>query len=571
MLDLKTGELRDGTPADLMTFSYNAHCHLQNADYDRFLFYLASSLPDLRDCLTAIDLYTKSVIRVPFDTFAFLIGGGENGKGVFEKVLIELVGMGRVSAAKFDEFKRSHFALGGLIDKDVWVITEVETAKDATAVIKAVSSGEMIDSDVKYNTDRARGTPHLLPILDSNKAIDFKDPSWGRKRRTLKLDFPYEFGYKPESRPKDPHLLETLKRPESLAGILQIIKARAPSLIAARKIYRRKSSEEQEAELDRQRFSLQYFCNDCLVKEADWPEKIDPMDKTTQPDRLTPDVAFKLYREYCTLWNVPEPAEKVPLGRYICEKFSVESAVGKDTDKVSGKQKSYRFYSGLFCSKSPVMAHAEIYVDYPEILQRSTDILQIWIGEKDNSRDYSTDTTDKQVLLDAIEKLDSMYKYVQSCRETPRDITWEKFQAHLSVVSVDNKKNSPTESENSLYGESTDPKSSVAKSSPDRDLQMNQAQATVRSDHPSTPDVADVKEKTGSGPHPRKDAPKKPEPDPLRALAISMYGVHGKVDPRKLVAELHISTNDTYCRLKALGYEAYDGQDGQTYFRQGKA
>ena len=176
VLDLKTGEVRDGAPTDLMTFSYNAHCHLQNANYDRFLFYLASSLPDLRDCLTAIDLYTKAVIRIPFDTFAFIIGGGENGKGIFEKVLIELLGMGRVSAAKFDEFKRSHFALGGLIDKDAWIVTEVETAKDATAVIKAVSSGEMIDSDVKYNTDRARGTQHLLPILDSNKAIDFQDP-----------------------------------------------------------------------------------------------------------------------------------------------------------------------------------------------------------------------------------------------------------------------------------------------------------------------------------------------------------------------------------------------------------
>jgi putative DNA primase/helicase len=574
VLDLKSGEIRDGAPADLMTFSYNAHCHFQNADYDRFLFYLASSLPDIRDCLTAIDLYTKSVIRVPFDTFAFLIGGGENGKGIFEKVLIELLGMGRVSAAKFDEFKRSHFALGGLIDKDVWVITEVETAKDATAVIKAVSSGEMIDSDVKYNTDRARGTPHLLPILDSNKAIDFKDPSWGRKRRTLKLDFPYEFGYKPESRPKDPHLLEKLKTPESLSGILQIIKARAPSLIAARKIYRRKSSEEQEAELDRQRFSLQYFCNDCLVKEADWPEKIDPMDKTTQPPRLLTDDAFKLYREYCQLWNVPEPAEKVPLGRYICEKFGVESA--QSSIIVDGKKKTYRFYSGLFCGKLPVTAHADICVDYSEIPQSTPDIPQMWIGEKDISKDNTPDTPDKQVLLDIIEKLTVMYNYVQSCQSC-RDITWEKFQAHLSGVSGVFKKNGPTDSENSYPRFTPDQKTSGVKSSPDSIPQMNQAQAvdqvqaTAPSDRLSTPSVDGVKEKDGSGPHPRKDAPKMPEPDPLRALAISMYGVHGKVDPRKLVAELHISTNDTYCRLKALGYEAYDSQDGQTYFRQGKA
>lgn len=511
VLDLKTGETRDGTPSDLMTFKYNALCDHPDADYDRFLFYLASSLPDLRDCLTAIDLYTKAVIRVPFDTFAFLLGGGENGKGIFEKVLITLLGMDRVSAAKFDEFKRSHFALGSLLDKDVWVITEVETAKDATAVIKAVSSGEMIDSDAKYKTNRERGMPHLLPILDSNKALDFKDPSWGRKRRTLKLDFPFEFGYKPESRPKDPHLLDKLTSPESLAGILQLIKARAPSLIAARKIYRRKSSEEQEAELDRQRFSLQYFCNDCLVKEADWPEKIDPLDKTTQPPRLTTDKAFELYREYCKLWNVPEPAEKVPLGRYISEKFGVESVVG--STKVDGKQKSYRFYSGLFCSKSPVTAHAEIYVEYSEILQRTTDILQMWIGEKDISKEITTDTTDKHVIFDAIDRLEAMYKYVQSCTD-PRDICYKGFKAHLSVVSVVSQKNGPIDSEKKNYRCTTDAKPSVVSGSPDNELQMNRIQAEAPSTYPPTTSDVDVKVSFfevepphGMGHHPRKDEP----------------------------------------------------------------
>lgn len=514
VLDLKTGEMRDGTPSDLMTFQYNAHHHHPDADYDQFLFYLASSLPDLRDCLTAIDLYTKAVIRVPFDTFAFLLGGGENGKGIFEKVLIKLLGMERVSASKIDEFKKSHFAAGNLLNKDAWVITEVETIKEAMSVIKAVSSGEMLDSDVKYATDRARGTPHLLPIIDSNKALDFKDPSWGRKRRTLKLDFPYEFGYKPDCRPKDPHLLDKLTSPESLAGILQLIKARAPSLIAARKIYRRKSSEEQEAELDRQRFSLQYFCNDCLVKEADWPEKIDPLDETTKPPRLTTDRAFELYREYCKLWNVPEPAEKVPLGRYISEKFRVESAVGSTT--IDGKKKSYRFYSGLFCSKSPVTAHAEIYVEYSEILHRTTDILQMWIGEKDISNENTTDPTDKPVILDAIEKLDKMYKFVQSC-QNPREISYECFKAVLSVGSVGFQKNGSKDGENLSYGCPTDAKSSVVSGSPDNGLQMNRVQTTVPSTSLPTPSDVDVKASSfeieppyGIGPNPRKDAPMQP-------------------------------------------------------------
>jgi hypothetical protein len=309
---------------------------------------------------------------------------------------------------------------------------------------------------------------------------------------------------------------------------------------------------------------LQYFCNDCLVKEADWPEKIDPLDETTKPPRLTTDRAFELYREYCKLWNVPEPAEKVPLGRYICGMFGVESVVGSVT--VDGKQKSYRFYGGLFCSKSPVTAHAEIYVEYSEKLQRTTDILQMWIGEKNSSKEITTDTTDKPVILDAIEKLEAMYKYVQSCTD-PQNISYEGFKVHLSVVSVVSKKNRPNESENSHYRETTDAKSSVVSGSPDNELQRNRAHSTAPSDSPSTPPSVEVNEaKPAIGPHPRKDAPT--PTDPFREKAIELHGRYGMVDPRIMVAEMRMSTRDVYSRLQALGHEPFDGKDGQTCFRQ---
>jgi len=184
----------------------------------------------------------------------------------------------------------------------------------------------------------------------------------------------------------------------------------------------------------------------------------------------------------------------------------------------------------------------------------------MWIGEIDNSKDMPTLPTDKLVIMDAIEKLEAMYKYVQSCHSC-RDITWEKFQARLSVGSVGNKKKSPADSEKDDYSEPTDPKSSVVSGSPDTCLQVNQAQATDQvqatapSDNLSTPSVDGVKEKTGSGPHPRKDA-------------ISTDDRYVIADPREQARGLHISTNDTYHMLKNQGYEAYDGQDGQLYFRQ---
>ena len=471
VVDLKSGEIRQYSPDDMLTFSYNAYCTCPKADYDQFLFYLASSLPDIRDCFTAIDLITKVVIRLPYEKFVFLLGGGENGKGILEKIIIALLKMGRISTTKIEEIKKSHFATGHLLNKDAWIITEVETISEAMSIIKGISSGEPLESDVKYGVDRVQGIPHLLTIIDSNRALDFKEKNWGRRRRTLKLDFPYEFGYKPDTRPKDPFLLDKLTTPESLAGILQVIRARAPSLIASRRIYMRKSSDEQEAELDRQRFSLQHFCNECLCIEADWPEKIDPMDAKTKPPRLTVDDAYSYYLEYCKLWNVPEPSEKVPFGRYISEKYGIEST--QTSTVIDGKKKTYRFYSGLFCGKSPVAAHAEIYADYSELPQSTPVIPQIWVGEINSSKENTPDTSDKKVIFDVVRRLEEMYTYVHSC-ENPREISYKDFFAQLSGVSGVISKSESHDSGNEYPRSTPDQKSSVVLRSPDAVPQSNQ-------------------------------------------------------------------------------------------------
>ena len=67
-----------------------------------------------------------------------LLGGGENGKGILEKLVLALYTMQRASALKIEEVSKSHFASGSLLNKDFWIITEVETIKDAMSVIKGV-------------------------------------------------------------------------------------------------------------------------------------------------------------------------------------------------------------------------------------------------------------------------------------------------------------------------------------------------------------------------------------------------------------------------------------------------
>ena len=226
VVDLRTGEVRETQAQDYLTFKYNAKINDGAANWQPFLWFLCSSLPESRDVLTVLDIMAAIAIRLPFDIIVLLFGGGANGKGILEKVILALFTQSRASAISLDEMKRSRFGPGAVLGRNVWIVTEVETIKDAMSVLKKISTGELIDSDVKYGA-RVQGRPHLVPILDANIAFDYGDDSYGRRRRVIKLDFPYTFGDAQGQRHIDRNLEEKLIRPEVLSGIARIIAARA--------------------------------------------------------------------------------------------------------------------------------------------------------------------------------------------------------------------------------------------------------------------------------------------------------------------------------------------------------
>lgn len=431
VVDLSTGTFRAAMQEDYLTFRYGVEFNSPAADYRLFLWFLCSSLPDPRDVLTALDIVTAIAIRVPFDIIVLLFGGGSNGKGILEKVILALFTIARATAIKLEELKRSRFGPGALLNKDVWIVTEVETVKDAMSVLKAEATGEMIDVDVKYG-ERIQGMPHAKPILDANNPIDFNDNSYGRKRRVAKLDFPYTFGDEGEMRPIDRQLKEKLTRPEVLAGIAHIIAARAPALVESRRIYRRKSTAEQEDELRRQRFHLTTFFDDCI--STTWLyTKDDPEGET--PKKLKVDEVYEQYLEYCRLFNVTVPAEKVPFGRYISERYHIQS---DSTSETVGKKKvSFRYYPGIYLIKSAVTANAEVKTSFNDTNHRyhtsTTDLLQIWDIEKSSCGHNTTDTTDK-VLSEVIGEIERMFKFISSC-QSERDISYKNY-LKASVVSV---------------------------------------------------------------------------------------------------------------------------------------
>jgi phage/plasmid-associated DNA primase len=433
-VDLKTGIFRKDLPEDYLTFKYGASYDNPTADYSPFLWFLATSLPDIRDCLTVIDIITAVGLRIPFDIIVLLFGPGGNGKRVLEMLLIALYTMNRTAAMKLDAVKKSHFAAGHLLNKDMWIVSEVSSAKDVMDFLKGISSGDFLDGDVKYG-NRVQGFPHVVPILDANKTFVLGDNTEGRKRRFVKMDFPYTFGYNPTQRPKDPHLAEKLSSPEVLSGVLQIVAARAPALAASKKIYLRKTADQMDQEFERQQNHLGYFCEECLSKEA--PEV---------PERLTSDVLQAEYGEYCRLFNVTEPASNVALGRHISDQFKVTRSNTSYLDE-NKKKVNVSYYSGLYLMRSARDAFSEVLADsgnaidssppksiddlvarygYYKYYSNTTDVLQMEGIENNSSSNNTTDTTDNPIIRRVIEELWGMYIFVQGC-ENPQDISYTNF------------------------------------------------------------------------------------------------------------------------------------------------
>jgi len=175
-----------------------------------------------------------------------------------------------------------------------------------------------------------------------------------------------------------------------------------------------------------------------------WPEA---------PKLEVPD-AYAAYLEYCKLFNVPEPAHKNPFGKYLTERYKIES--DSSSRVVDGKKQTYRYYPGLYQVKSPKTVFAEFSLKYYSnttgILSNTTGIPQEWISNNSIIKGNTTGTTGEQSFLKGIiEELEIMYKYVHYCKD-PSEISYRKFLAHSPVVAVVSEENGPEDSEKNTTG-----------------------------------------------------------------------------------------------------------------------
>ncbi len=446
VIDLRTGELLEYSPDHKFTFKYAAKWDPEGGNWRRVLWHLCSSLPDPRAVMQAIDIMTATAIRMPFAAWVLLIGGGNNGKGMFERLLLNFVTLDRASALTLDEMKKSHFASGHLLTADLLIISEVEDVKDVNSILKKIATGEFIDSDVKYG-GRVKGSPHLMMVLDANNAFEYGDDSFGRKRRTIKQDWPYQFGDGPTERPIDRGIEELFKSGDILSGVAWIVSARAPSLLQTRKIYSYKSVDEMDAEFDRQRNSLHYFTEECLGganESSRWLEVSDGFSDYHRK-KLSTRAAYDLYLEWCGYFRVPTPGSHKHFTSYIKKKFGSDTT--KTSGSIDGKKTDFRFFDSVGLVKTPAEAYADhILVYNPTVnglestpdTENSTALIPPFtacIREIIESSMCITAVTAStaEKMERIIGEIESMFSFIKSCENSPREILWDNYLKNSAV------------------------------------------------------------------------------------------------------------------------------------------
>lgn len=493
VLDLKAGELLEYSPDHKFTFKYGARWDPEGGDWRRVLWHLCSSLKDPRDVLQAIDVMTATALRIPFDSWLLLIGSGQNGKGMFERLLLNFVTQDRASAMTLDEMKRSKFGAGYLLDVDLLLVSEVETVRDANSVLKKLATGEFMDSDVKYG-GRAKGSPHLMTVLDANNAFEYGDDSFGRKRRTLKLDWPYVFGDGPDDRPIDRTIEELFKSDEILSGVAWIIAARAPSLIQTRKIYRYKTAEELDEEFDRQRNHLHYFTEECLGERSEeWLGEFGELGEANIK-RLTTARAHELYLEWCNYFNVPSPASAKALTAYIKKKFNTDTKKSHATGP-GDKDISYRYFEFVGLTKLPGEVFSDYKLSHYSSSGADNNSSGALMGQIESSNIDISEYNGALGALGAdrikiiISEIEEMYSFISSCK-SPREISWKNYLNFSAPCAPSAPRHPPI-----TFSVGHLEKSSAPKEDPDRPNSISETNAEAKErekewlDHTKTPET----------------------------------------------------------------------------------
>jgi putative DNA primase/helicase len=154
-----------------------------------------------------------------------MVGEGRNGKGVCQKVLIDMLGRENVSAVPLGQFNE-RFGLGSMLGKLANIAGEIQGAGHiAEERLKQITGHDMVSVNIRYKPNVETRIPARL-LFATNDVPEFKDRSKGLWRRLIIVPFNWEVPKEKIDTDLDKKLREELPGifNRALAGLYRLVK-----------------------------------------------------------------------------------------------------------------------------------------------------------------------------------------------------------------------------------------------------------------------------------------------------------------------------------------------------------
>ena len=262
LYDLKTGKTRAADPAIMVrnpipwTPSKGPHPNI-----DRLFSEWVSEdqQPMLRE-LCAFCMVPRYFIKKVF----WLVGGGNNGKSSFLKLLSRIIGGRNITSSDLNGLEQNRFETSSLLDKLVCIINEVDHKTIwQNRMLKAISGEDEIRIEEK-NKSVHKAVVYSKIIIAANNLPKRSDYSHANMSRHVQINFPNTFSQSG----KDP--VESLSDDEisNFVGTL-VYDVLMGNLIESRSFTNEASIAEKSIEYDRHADSLEAFLSEYVEESED--------------------------------------------------------------------------------------------------------------------------------------------------------------------------------------------------------------------------------------------------------------------------------------------------------------
>jgi P4 family phage/plasmid primase-like protien len=178
-----------------------------------------------------------------------LHGNGDNGKGVFIKLIEAFVGRENCSHVPLQELDNDKFSSADLFGKLVNSFADLKSQKLlATGYFKTLVSGDSVRAQEKYGRPFSFRNCAKL-IFSTNKIPDSDDKSYAYYKRWLILSFEKVF----QGMTRDTNLINKLTTPDELSGLLNL------ALISLRRL--KKDNGFKEISVEKVKKEYEYNAN----------------------------------------------------------------------------------------------------------------------------------------------------------------------------------------------------------------------------------------------------------------------------------------------------------------------